>query len=466
MILNLYSLCGETGDAQKLFDSMPQRDVITWNTMISQLVKRGDIEGAHKYFLKMPERSVRSWTVMISGFVQYKKPEEAIRLFREMEEEAEIKPNEVTTVAVLGACADLGALDLGRQIHKNSDLSGFRKNIHISNTLIEMYVKCGYLDGALKVFKNMEERTVVSYSAMISGFALHGKAEEALRLFNRMIRSGMKPNKVTFVGVLHACSHMGLVTEGRELFARMIGDYGIAPEIEHYGCMVDLYSRAGHLQEAHEFITNMPTKANGIIWGTLLGGCRVHKNIKLAEEAIRHLSYLDPQNDGYYILMSNIYADSHRWEEAAIVRKSMKYHGVRKTPGWSLITVNGETHKFLAGDESHVQCEDIRQRWDILLGEMKLMGYVPNTSVVLLDMEESEKVKTLYSHSEKLALVFGLINTKPGKTIRIMKNLRVCEDCHAAFKILSGVVKREIVVRDRNRFHSFKDGSCSCKDYW
>ncbi|KAL6204131.1 hypothetical protein ACLB2K_021399 [Fragaria x ananassa] len=465
MILNLYALCGEVRDARKMFDKMPQRDVVTWNTMMTVLVKRGDVEEAYDLFLRMPERNVRSWTLMISGFAQRGKPKEAVRVFLEMEE-AGVRANEVTVVAVLAACADLGDLDLGRRVHEYSSRSGFGRNVWICNTLIEMYVKCGCLEDARRVFDAMKDRTVVSWSAMISGLAMHGQAEEALRLFSNMVEIGMDPNHVTFVGLLHACSHMGFVDKGREFFERMTADYGIVPRIEHYGCMVDLLSRAGLLQEAYEFIMNMPIKPNGVVWGALLGGCKVHRNIELAEVATKHLAELDPLNDGYYIVLSNIYAEAQRWEEVASVRKLMRDRGVKKTPGWSSITVDGVVHEFVAGDEAHPQAEEINQMWEKLLERMRMKGYVPNTSVVLLDMEEEQKEKFLSRHSEKLALVFGLIKTKPGTPIRIMKNLRVCEDCHAALKLVSEIAEREIVVRDRNRFHCFKNGYCSCRDYW
>lgn len=464
-IVHLYALGGSVGDARLLFETMSHRDIVTWNIMITQLVKKGDIEGAYELFLKMPERNVRSWTLMIQGFVQYGKPKKAIDCFLEMEK-GDVKPNEVTLVAVLGACADMGDLHLGRRVHDHSLHFGFESNSHISNTLIDMYVKCGCLEDAQGVFDKMAERTVVSWSAMISGLAMHGKAEEALQLFSMMIEIGMNPNGVTFIGLLHACSHMGLIVKGRKLFASMIEDYGIIPTIEHYGCMVDLFSRAGLLQEAHEFIINMPIKPNGVIWGALLGGCKVYKNIELAEEAITHLSKLDPLNDGYYVVLSNTYAEAGQWEETARVRKLMKDRGVKKTPGWSSISVDGVNHVFTAGDDNHPQAAGISQKWGELVSRMKMMGYVPKTSVVLLDIEESEKEKFLYRHSEKLALVFGLMKTPPGSPIRIMKNLRVCEDCHASLKLISLITNREIVVRDRNRFHCFKDGSCSCRDYW
>ncbi|KAF8391692.1 hypothetical protein HHK36_024001 [Tetracentron sinense] len=463
-VVHMYACCGVIDDARRLFEKMPQRDVVTWNIMITQLIKLGEIGRAYDLFTQMPERSVRSWTAMIAGYVQCGKPKEAIHLFRQMEEAGE-KPNEVTIVAVLAACADLGALDLGRRVHEYSNRCGFKRNVRICNTLIDMYVKCGCLEVARRVFDEIDERTVVSWSAMIGGLAMHGQGEEALRLFSRMSQIGIRPNGVTFIGLLHACSHMGLVNEGRKFFASMTRDYGIIPQIEHYGCMVDLLSRAGNLQEAHEFIKNMPIEPNGVVWGALLGGCKLHKNVELAEEAIKHLLKLDPLNDGYYVVLSNVYADAGRWEDTGRVRKLMRDRGVKKTPGWSSITIDGVVHEFVAGDVAHHQAEEIYKRWEKLLQQMKSRGYVPDTSVVLLDMDEDKKEHVLYRHSEKLALVFGLMNTPPRTPIRIMKNLRVCEDCHSALKLISAIAAREIIVRDRNRFHCFKDGSCSCREY-
>ncbi|KAL3824975.1 hypothetical protein ACJIZ3_021004 [Penstemon smallii] len=465
VIMHLYASCGDMSSALLLFDKMGQRDIVTWNTMITQLVKTGDVDLAYKMFVEMPERNVRSWTAMISGFVQCGKPKEAISLFNKMEETC-LKPNEVTVVAILAACADLGFLDLGSKIHEYSDKNGFTRNTHICNTLIDMYIKCGCLKAALDVFEGMKEHTVVTYSAMIHGLAIHGQGEKSLKLFFEMIQKGMKPNGVTFIGLLNACSHMGLITEGHGFFTTMTKDYEIVPAIEHYGCMVDLFSRAGLLHEAHDLIKEMPIKPNAAIWGALLGGCKVHKNIEMAEVAMRHLQELDPFNDGYYVVLANIYSEAKRWEDAARVRKLMKNRGLNKTRAWSSITVKGMVHEFVAGDDSHSLSMEIFEKWHELLVQMRLKGYVPNTSVILLDVDEMEKENFLSRHSEKLALAFGLINTRPGETIRIFKNLRVCEDCHASFKLISEIVGREIVVRDRNRFHCFKNGTCSCRDYW
>ncbi|XP_076952142.1 pentatricopeptide repeat-containing protein At5g66520-like [Bidens hawaiensis] len=443
-LVHLYVVSGEFDNARQLFDKMPDRDVVTWNIMIKDLIKRGNVDELYGLFTTMPERSVRSWTAMIMGFVQNGKPKEAIDIFNEMEEES-VCPNEVTVVAVLAACADLCALDLGKRIHDFSDRSGFKQNVRVCNTLLDMHIKCGCVESACNVFENMEHRTVVSWSVMIQGLAVNGKGEEALTLYSKMIDSQIRPNAVTFIGLLHACSHMGMVQEGHKYFISMSKDYNIVSQIEHYGCMVDLLSRAGLLNEAREFINTMHIKPNGVVWGALLGGCRVYKNVELAEEAIKHLLELDPLNNGYYIVLSNIYAEAKRWEDVSRVRKLMREKGVKKTPGSSSISIHGVVHEFVAGDESHPQTEAIKERWEKLLEQMRVRGYVPNTSVIVLDIEENEKVKFVLRHSEKLAVVFGLINTRNGTPIRIVKNLRVCEDCHVALKMISEIVDREIV---------------------
>ncbi|KAL4185768.1 hypothetical protein AMTRI_Chr10g7610 [Amborella trichopoda] len=464
-LIHMYACCGVMGASNQIFHKMDQRDVITYNTMITHNFKIGDCVAGRHLFDEMGERNVTSWTAMIAGYTQLGKPEEAINMFHEMEK-AKVRPNEVTVVSVLSACADMGALDLGRKLHLYIKRRGICSNIRVCNTLIDMYVKCGCLDKAREVFYEMQKRTVVSWSTMIMGLAVHGHGLEAFKLFDKMKEENVRPNRVTFVGILHACSHMGLVEEGLRLFDSMVRDHGLEAEIEHYGCMVDLFSRSGLLKEAREFIDTMPIEPSGAIWGALLGGCRVHKNVEMGEEVIKHLLELEPQNDGYYVVLSNIYAAADRWEDAARVRRLMKERGIRKTPGCSSIVVDGIVHEFLAGDGSHPQAKEIYERWEQLAQELKLEGYVPDTSLVLLDMEEEEKEHSLYRHSEKLAVVFGLMNAPPGKPIRIMKNLRVCRDCHVALKLVSRVSGRQIVLRDRNRFHCFMDGECSCRDYW
>lgn len=301
---------------------------------------------------------------------------------------------------------------------------------------------------------------------MITGFAIHGFGAEALKLFALMESLHVEPNDITFIGLLHACSHAGMVEEGKRVFENMVNEYSLVPKIEHYGCMVDLLGRAALLHEAYEMIQNMPMKPNAIVWGALLAACKVHKNPSLGEIAARELLEMDPENCGYNVLISNMYAMENRWTDVSGIRTSMKNRGMKKEPGFSCIEVNGSVHEFIMGDNTHPQFEEINDMLGQMMKKLRKVGYKPDTSVVLLNVVEEEKEKSLKYHSEKVAMAFGLINTAPGTPIRVVKNLRVCDDCHNATKLLSKIYRRQIIVRDRNRFHHFIEGSCSCGDYW
>jgi pentatricopeptide repeat protein len=329
-----------------------------------------------------------------------------------------------------------------------------------------MYAKCGRIGVARQVFDKMSSRDVGSWNAMILGYGIHGQGEDAVALFSQMQQTGTKPDHITFTAVLTACSHAGLVDQGWQYFECMKSDYGLVPKLEHYACLVDLLGRAGHLDEAHDIIKKMPLEPQSNVWGALLGACRIHGNIELGEQAAKHLFKLEPNNAGYYVLLSNIYAEAGRWEEVAKLRTMMKEREVKKQPGCSFIEVNREVQSFLVRDKTHPQSEKIYATLENVYGQMKKAGYVPNTNLVLHDVEEEMKEDILCSHSEKLAISFGIINTSPGTPIRIMKNLRVCRDCHNATKFICKIVGREIIVRDANRFHHFTNGLCSCGDHW
>ncbi|KAG8489101.1 hypothetical protein CXB51_017030 [Gossypium anomalum] len=292
-------------------------------------------------------------------------------------------------------------------------------------------------------------------------------ADHALKLFLEMRRIGVKPNAITFVGVLNACSHVGLINDGHKYFNMMINEYGIKPTIEHYGCLVDILCRAGCLEEAKDIIEEMPMRPNKVIWMTLLSGARNHRNTKIGEYAAQHLIELAPEATGVYVVLSNMYAVAGEWEKVSEVREMMKKRGLRKDPGCSSIEHKGVVHNFVVGDKSHPQTKEIYSKLAEMREKLKLAGHVPDTSQVLLYIEEEEeKEAELEKHSERLAIAFGLINTEAGCPIRIMKNLRVCSDCHSVTKLLSKIYSREIIVRDNSRFHHFKDGLCSCKDFW
>ena len=424
-----------------------------------------EIESARLLFDESSEKSLASWNAMISGYAQNGLTEKAISLFKEMQK-CDVRPNPVTVTSILSACAQLGALSLGKWVHDLINREGFESNIFVSTALIDMYAKCGSITEAQRLFIMMPEKNAVTWNAMISGYGLHGYGHEALEVFNEMLHSGVPPTGVTFLSVLYACSHAGLVREGDEIFLSMVHDHGFEPLPEHYACMVDLLGRAGNLGKALDFIRKMPVKPGPPVWGALLGACMIHKNANLARLASDKLFELDPQNVGYYVLLSNIYSAGQNYPEAASVRGVVKRRKLAKTPGCTLIEVNNTQHIFTSGDQSHPQAKAIYAMLEKLTGKMREAGFQTETGTALHDVEEEEKELMVRVHSEKLAIAFGLITSEPGTEIRIIKNLRVCLDCHNATKFISKITERVIVVRDANRFHHFKDGICSCGDYW
>ena len=390
---------------------------------------------------------------------------EAMELFHEMQLSG-IKPNEFTLTSILASCANLAALDQGRWLHSYVIRERINLNERVLSSLIDMYSKCGEIAWALKVFRGgTSKRTVFPWNAMLNGFAIYGMAEDAVNLFEKMNSQGVSPNKVTFISLLNACSHGNFLNEGKTYFKSMKGVYGILPEIEHYGCMVDLFGRAGLLNEAEEFISHMPIPPDFVVWSALLNACRIHRDIQQAERVGRIIKELNPNQVGCQVLLANIYSRSGNWDSVRKIR-NMEVFGSRKIPGWSAIELDGILHQFLVGDQTHPQTREIYLFLDELKIKLKRAGYEPEIGEVLVDVDEEDKETALSIHSEKLAIAFGLMNTEHGRVIRVVKNLRVCVDCHQASKIISKLYDREIIVRDRVRFHYFKDGSCSCKDYW
>eukprot|EP01018_Ginkgo_biloba_P034627 Gb_37255 [translate_table: standard] len=459
-----YAQTGQVDEARKLFEKMPNRNVVSWNAMIAGYAQNGYVDEALKLFQEMPKRDEVSWTEMIAGYAQNGHAEEALKCFQQMHL-AGVTPNLQTFTIVLPVCANFVALEKGKEVHEVIIRSGYQSDTFVGSALVDMYGKCGNIQDACKVFDKILRRNVASWNAMIIVYAMNGCGKEALKLFEQMQQAGMNPDQVTFIGILSACCHAGLVNDGWQYFNCM-SRYHITPTMKHYCCMVDLLGRAGHLDEAQDFISKMPTEPDAGVWGALLGACRTHANIELGECVAKRLFELDPKNSAPYVLLSNIYAAAGRWDEMEKVRKIMKDRKVKKNPGYSWIEVNKELHAFFVGDGSHPQTQKIYEKLDCLSEQIKKSGYVPDTRFVLSDVEEEQKEQILRHHSEKLAIAFGLINTSPGTAIRIIKNLRMCGDCHSATRFISKIVGREIVVRDTNRFHHFKDGWCSCGDYW
>ncbi|KAF9590490.1 hypothetical protein IFM89_035463 [Coptis chinensis] len=422
-MINGYCKCGEIEAARELFNRMPSRNVESWNTLITGYAKGGLLESSREIFDEMPERNVVSWSAMITAYAQWDRPNKALALFDEMEK-ALVKPNWATIVSALSACAHIGALDKGKQIHLYVDKSKMKIDSIIRTALIDMYAKCGSIENAISVFEALETKDVFSWTAMIGGLALNGHGKKALELFGEMEGAGVRPNEVTFVGVLCACSRGGLVELAKQYFDSMRIVHNIDPKVEHYSCMVDTLGRAGLLEEAVSFAESIPGKPNSTLWGALLGACWIHKDAKVGEYVGDRLIELEPGDGGVYILLSNIYATVGRWDDARQVRMLMESKSLNKSPGHSTIEIDGTIHEFYVGDKSHPRVAEIYLKLDEIALRLKLLGYTPVTSPVLFDIEDEEKETAVSHHSEKLAIAFGLICTESFLPLRIVKNLR------------------------------------------
>ncbi|XP_059662895.1 pentatricopeptide repeat-containing protein At2g29760, chloroplastic-like [Cornus florida] len=466
VLVDGFSKCGRVKDARKVFDRMPSKNLASWNAMINGYMKFGDFKSARQLFDSMEARDIITWNSMISGYELNGLFMDAMELFQTMLNLG-LMPTYATLASALSTVSGLTLLSKGRWIHSYMVKNGIEVEGLLATLLIEMYSKCGSIECALTVFRAIPSKKLGHWTAIIIGLGMHGMACDALELFAEMHRVGVTPNAITFIGVLNACNHAGLVDDGRRYFDMMTNEYGIEPTIEHYGCLVDILCRAGHLEEAKNLMQNMPMKPNKVIWVSLLSGSRNHKNTDIGEYAARHLLEVAPESIQCYILLSNMYAAAGQWDKVSQVREMMKKRGVQKEPGCSSIEHKGLLHEFIVGDKSHPQAKYIYSKLREMREKLKCMGHVPDTTQVLLCIEgEKEKEAELENHSERLAIAFGLINVEPGNPIRIVKNLRVCNDCHTVTKLLSEIYDREIIVRDNSRFHQFKNGSCSCMDYW
>ncbi|XP_026421685.1 pentatricopeptide repeat-containing protein At3g47530 [Papaver somniferum] len=434
-LMGLYASCGDGTDARKLFDEMSIRDTVSWNVLISCYTRNG-------------------------------RSRDALSLFDVMQKEGcESEPDDVTCLLLLQACSHLCALEFGKRIHKYADDYGYSDRIKVRNALISMYSRCGSFDKAFEVFQGMHDKNVVTWSAMISGLAMNGHGRDAIEAFREMKKVGVSPDDQTFTGVLSACSHVGLVDEGLDIFDSM-REYGINPNIHHYGCIVDLLGRAGLLDQAYDFITSMRVKPDSTVWRTLLGACRIHRHASLGEHVVSHLIELKAQEAGDYVLLLNIYASVGDWEKVANVRRLMREKGIQTTPGCSTTEIKGKVHEFAVDDDAHPRKKEIYEMLTDIEKQLKMAGYVSDITCELHNLGAAEKGNALICHSEKLAIAFAVLVTPPNSKIRVSNNLRICVDCHNFAKVLSSVYNREVVIRDRSRFHHFKEGLCSCNDYW
>ncbi|KAI7741231.1 hypothetical protein M8C21_023841, partial [Ambrosia artemisiifolia] len=432
-LIDFYGKCRDVGLARVVFDAICNRNDVSWCSMVAAYEQNDDGENACMLFLEAMRNNV--------------------------------EPKDFIVSSVISACAGIAGLEMGRMVHAVSVKACIDGNVFVGSALVDMYAKCGNLEDCERMFDDMSNRNLITWNALLGGYAHLGQADMALALFEQMKRGNVNPNYVTFVSILAACSRAGAVDAGLTIFESMRSRYGIEPRVEHYACVVDMLARAGMVERAYELIKRMPFHPTVSIWGSLLGACKVHRNDKLGKIAADKLFQLDPQDSGNHVILSNMFAAAGRWEEANVVRMDMKEVGINKNAGRSWISIKNSVHTFQAKDTSHERNTEIQAMLSKLKTQMKGAGYVADTSLALFDLEEEERESEVWHHSEKIALAFGLCVIPPGLPIRITKNMRICFDCHTAFKFISGITNREIIVRDNNRFHRFTEYECSCRDY-
>nr|AYM00527.1 pentatricopeptide repeat protein [Salvia miltiorrhiza] len=441
-------------------------DVFVGNSLINMYGKCGLLRDSCSVFEQMEEKTVASWSAVIAAHASLGMWGECVKLFSCMICDGGWRPEESVLVSVLSACTHLGRLDWGRCIHGYllRNLSGL--NAAVETAVIDMYIRCGSLEKGMRLFGVMVSKNHKSYSVAISGLASHGRGKEAL--FEQMIGEGLRPDDVAYVGALSACSHAGLVQEGVKYFERMTREHRIEPTMQHYGCMVDLMGRAGLVDEAHELIKSMPMEPNDVVWRSLLSACKIHRNLELGEVAAERLLKLNTQNAGDYLMLCSIYAQAGRWEDVSVGRVKMARVGLRQVAGTCAVVVRGEVHRFVSNDtlHHHPLRREIHEMVHQMEWQLRFDGYEADTTQVSMNVGEEEKRERLRGHSQKLAIAFALISTSQGSVVRIVRNVRMCSDCHTYTKMISVIYERHIIVRDRNVFHHFKDGTCSCKDYW
>ncbi|KAL3649315.1 hypothetical protein CASFOL_005718 [Castilleja foliolosa] len=437
-------------------------DISIGNALVCLYARCGCVLEAKLAFEKINPKDNVSWNGLISGFAQSGNNEEALKVFSRMIQARE-EANMFTYGSAVSASANLTKKSLGKQIHGRIIKTGYDRETEVCNVLVTLYAKCGCLNDAKMVFVEIPHRNEVSWNAMITGYSQHGYGRQAIELFEDMKILKIMPNHITFVGVLTACSHVGLVDEGLSYFNSMHEKHGLLPRQEHYACVVDVLGRAGQICRARAFVESMPIKPDAMVWRTLLSACTVHKNKEIGELASKNLLELEPKDSATYVLMSNMYAVTGKWENRDRARRLMRDRGVKKEPGRSWVEVKDSVHAFFVGDRLHPRADEIYRYLEDINERVAAVGYVQDRSSLWNDLELEQKEAT---HSEKLAVAFGLLSLSKMTPLHVMKNLRVCNDCHNWIKFVSKVADREIVVRDAYRFHHFENGVCSCKDYW
>ncbi|EXB75955.1 hypothetical protein L484_022634 [Morus notabilis] len=438
-LLDMCTRCGRMPDAEKLFLQWP----IDWDVSVVL-------------------------TSMICGYARNGRLEDAVYLFVMSQLEGTMVLDEVALTSVLGICGSLAFHEMGKQIHCYALKSGFSSDLGVGNAMVSMYAKCWNMEDAVNVFDSLAARDVVSWNGLIAGHLLHRQGDKALAVWSEMKNAGIKPDNVTFTLVISAYRHtnFNLVKDCRSFYYSLDLDYGIEPTSEHLASFVGVLGYWGLLEEAEEMVYKLPFEPEASVLRALLDSSRIRLNTAIGKRVAKRILAMQPKDLSSYILVSNLYSASGRWHCAETVREDMREKGFKKHPGQSWIVHENKIHAFYARDKSHPQAKDIYSALEILILECLKAGYVPDTSFVLHEVEEQQKKNFLFYHSAKLAATYGVLTAKPGKPVRIVKNIALCGDCHTFFKYVSIVTRRDIFLRDTSGFHCFSSGQCSCKDYW
>lgn len=438
-------------------------DVFLGNALIDMYVKCESLEDACTLSNRLPEQNIVTWSVLIGGYVQQGFALEAIQIFDKMNQEG-VELDEISFVCALKACSSIAALKQGRQIHGKIIENGYELDKFLSSTLIDMYAKCGNVEDARRAFERLSKKSVVTWSALMSGYAQNGDYTSVVRYFEGMQQAGLEPDDVSFLSLLAGCSHRGLLEKGRAHFRSMRDDHGIAPTIKHHNSMVDILGHAGCLNEVEDLLETIPFQRNLVGWTSLLTSCRSHYNVNIGRRSFDNFSMMDRGNATGYVLMGNIYSQVGMWEDAEEIEELRRCANGWKKPGKAFIEIGDQVHDFIVGDKTHPQSSAIYAKLESLSFQMREEGYKPRVDLVLDTLSEDDKEDALCGHCEKLAIAFGLICTAQGTTIRVSKNLRMCADCHNVTKMISKLEMREIVVVDAYCIHRFQDGVCSCPE--
>ncbi|ESQ35166.1 hypothetical protein EUTSA_v10006722mg [Eutrema salsugineum] len=442
-----------------------ESDVHVKNSLITMYAKCGDLSSSQDLFNRLDDRNVITWNAMLAANAHHGHGEEVLKLVSKMRSFG-LNLDEFSFTEGLSAAAKLAVLEEGQQLHGLAVKLGFEQDCFILNAAADMYNKCGEIGEVVKMLPPSINRSLPSWNILISAYGRHGYFEKVCETFHEMLEMGIKPGHVTFVSLLIACSHGGLVDQGLAYYDMITRDFGIKPAIEHCVCVIDLLGRSGRLAEAETFISKMPVKPNDLVWRSLLGSCKIHGDLDRGRKAAEHLTKLEPEDDSVYVLSSNMFATTGRWEDVESVRKEMDLKNIKKKQACSWVKLKDKVSTFGIGDRTHPQTLEIYAKLEDIKKLIKESGYVPDTSQALQDTDEEQKEHSLWNHSERLALAYALMSTPEGSTVRIFKNLRICGDCHSVYKFVSRVTGRRIVLRDQYRFHHFESGVCSCKDYW